>query len=116
MQIPNMFKEIIKNTFYDKTVDIYEAVEETGEELDTIMVKGPIKEDKLPCNVHFIGNEVVKKEFGLDIEANILVTCNKTKADISNILTYLGQDYTITGKLPCDSHTKLFASLGGLNE
>ena len=115
MQISSLFKEAIKNTFYDKKIDIYATIEQIGEELDTIMVKGDLKESNLPCNVHFIGNDVAKKDYGLNIEANILVTCDKTVAEISDILTYLNQDYTITGKLTPDSHTKLFAKLGGLN-
>lgn len=115
MQISNLFKEVIKNTFYDKEIDIYGTIEEIGEELDTIRVKGKVKESNLPCNVHFIGNDVAKKDYGLDIEANIMITCDKTIAQISDILTYLNQDYTITGKLTPDSHTKLFAKLGALS-
>lgn len=115
MQISNLFKEVIKNTFYDKKIDIFGTKEETGEELDTIMIKGEIIEKDLPCNIHFIGNDVVKKDYGLDIEANIMVTCDKSVAQISDILTYSNQDYIITGKLTPDSHTKLFAKLGGLD-
>lgn len=115
MQIPNLFKEVIKNTFYDKKIDIYGTTDEIGLELDDIKVKGELKESNLSCNVHFIGNEVAKQNYGLDIEANIMVTCDETVADLSDIITYQGQDYTITGKLTPDSHTKLFAKLGGLN-
>lgn len=115
MQISNLFKEVIKNTFYDKKIDIYGTTEEVGEELDTIMVKGELREKDVPCNVHFIGNEVAKKDYGLDIEANIMVTCDKTVAKISDILTYLDKNYTITGILTPDSHTKIFAKLGGLS-
>lgn len=115
MQIPNLFKEVIKNTFYDKEIDIYETIEKTGEELDTIRTKGNLKEEKIPCNVHFIGNEVAKKDYGLNIEASIMITCDKTVAQMTDILAYLGQDYIITGKLTSDSHTKLFAKLGGID-
>ncbi len=114
MDISRAFKETISNIFYDKEVDIYNTVEETGEELDTIKVKGELKEEKLSCNVNFIGNEVAKKDYGLDIEANIMITCDKTIAEISDIITYLNKDYIITGKLTPDTHTKLFAKLGGL--
>ena len=115
MEISNLFKEVIKNTFYDKKIDIYGTIEEIGEELDTIMVKGELKEKDLLCNVHFIGNDVAKKDYGLDIEASIMVTCDKTVAQISDIITYLNQDYTITGILTLDSHTKIFAKLGGIS-
>lgn len=115
MELPKNFVEIISENFYDKKIDIYETAEEVGEELDSIMIKGKLKESNVPCNVHFIGKEVAKKDYGLDIEANIMVTCNKTVAEISDILTYLDKDYAITGILTPDSHTKIFAQLGGLS-
>lgn len=115
MNIQKNFKKAIADIFYDKKIDIYGTKKEIGEELDTIIVKSDLKESNLDCNIHFIGNDVAKKDYGLNIEANILVTCDKTVAKISDILTYLNQDYTITGKLTLDSHTKLFAKLGGLN-
>lgn len=115
MNIPKDFKKSIANVFYDKKINIYGTAEKIGEELDTIMVKGELKEKSIPCNIHFIGNDVVKKDYGLDIEANIMVTCDKTVAKISDILTYLDKDYTITGMLTPDSHTKIFAKLGGIS-
>ncbi len=115
MDISTLFKQTIADIFYDKIVNIYSTKDETGEELDTIRTKGDLKEDNLSCNVHQIGNELAKKDYGLDIDANIMVTCDKTMAELGDILTYLNQDYCITGKLILDSHTKLFAKLGGLS-
>ena len=112
MNISSEFKEIISSVFYDKEIDVYNIVENVGEELDCTREKGEIKQAKLSCNVHFTSNEMVKKDFGLDIEANIMVTCDTTVAQIGDIITYQNQDYTITGKLTPDSHTKLFAQLG----
>ena len=112
MNISSEFKEIISSVFYDKQIDVYDIVENVGEELDCTREKGEIKQAKLSCNVHFTSNEMVKKDFGLDIEVNIMVTCDTTVAQIGDIITYQNQDYTITGKLTPDSHTKLFAQLG----
>lgn len=114
MKLPEEFNEIISSIFYDKLVDIYSSNEEIGEELDAIRVKGEIKEKEISCNVHQIGNEVAKEEYGLNIEANIMVTCNNTTANIGDILTYENEDYSITGKLKPDTHIKLFAKLGGI--
>lgn len=115
MNIPETFKKVIADTFYDKTIEIYEAIEDVGEELDIIRRKGNIKEPNLNCNVHSIGNEVAQKDYGLNIEANIMITCDNTSAKIGDILVYNDQNYDITGKLTPDSHTKLFAKLGDTN-
>lgn len=108
MNIPEEFKNTIASAFYDKKVEIYIPKEIVGEELDVERVKGDLKES-LECNVHFIGNEVAKKDYGLDIEANIMITCESSTGQIGDFLVYDNKDYCITGKLPLDSHTKLFA-------
>lgn len=112
MNIPEMFKKAIADTFYDKTVDIYETIEEIGEELDVIRKKGNIKQPNLSCNVHSIGNEVAQRDYGLNIEANIMITCSDTLAEIGDIIVYNNKNYIITGKLTPDSHIKLFANSG----
>lgn len=53
--------------------------------------------------------------YGLNIEASIMITCSKTLANENDIVTYKNLDYVITGKLILDSHIKLFAKLGGIN-
>ena len=115
MNIPETFKKAISDTFYDKEVDVYDILEETGEELDVVRKKGNIIEKSLKCNIHQTSNDLVLKDYGLNIEANIMITCDNTIAKIGDILTCKGQDYTITGKLTHDSHIKLFAKLGGTN-
>ena len=42
MNISETFKKVISDTFYDKEVDIYDILEETGEELDVVRKKGNI--------------------------------------------------------------------------
>lgn len=110
MNIPEEFKNTIASVFYDKKADIYNAEEIVGEELDVERVKGKLKEP-LECNVQFIGNEVAKKDYGLDIEASIMITCKSSVGEIGDFLVYDNKDYYITGKLPLDSHIKLFARL-----
>lgn len=112
MNIPEAFKKAIADTFYDKTVDIFGTIEEIGEELDVTRKKGDIKQPNLSCNVHSIGNEVAQKDYGLNIEANIMLTCNDTVADLGDMLIYDDKIYIITGKLTPDSHVKIFAKLG----
>ena len=115
MNISETFKKVISDTFYDKEVDIYDISEETGEELDVVRKKGNIIENSLECNVHQTSNDIVLKDYGLNIEASIMITCDNTIAEIGDILTYKEQDYIITGRLNLDSHIKLFAKLGGID-
>lgn len=115
MNISETFKKVISDTFYDKEVDIYDVLEETGEELDIVRKKDNIIEKSLKCNVHQTSNDLVLKDYGLNIEANIMIACDNTIAKIGDILTYKEQDYIVTGKLSLDSHIKLFAKLGGTN-
>lgn len=111
MNIPKEFKQIIADTFYDKEVLIYNSTEEVGEELDVIKTKGTLKET-LKCNVHQIGNKLVQQDYGLDIEADIMITCEETNALKGDLLEYANEVYTITEVLSPDSHTKIFAKVG----
>lgn len=114
MNIPKEFKQIIADTFYDKEVLIYNSIEEVGEELDVIKTKGTMKET-LKCNIHQIGNKLVQQDYGLDIEANIMVTCEETNALKGDLLEYGNELYTIAEILLQDSHTKIFAKAGEEN-
>ena len=108
MQIPILFKKIIENTFYDKETFIFYPHEEVGEEMDVMLTAGEMKE-QLKCNIHQIGNEIVQQDYGLDIEANIMITCSKTIAQKGDLLEYGNKLYIITEILKPDSHIKIFA-------
>ena len=41
------------------------------------------------------------------MEANAIVTCDTTKAEIGNILIYDNKEYTIKSLVPSDSHITL---------
>lgn len=116
MNISENFKKVISDTFYDKEIDIFSTIENVGEELDVAKKKGDVIENSLKCNIHQTSNDLVLKDYGLNIEANIMITCDNTKGNIGNIITYNQVDYVITGKLTLDSHTKLFAKFGGIND
>jgi len=111
MNIPDEFKGAISDFFYDKCISVYESKEVVGEEMDVTIEKGELKQNNLKCNVHLISNEIAKRDYGLDIQANILVTCDTTVAKIGDYLLYNDADFIVTGKLTPDSHTKLFAEV-----
>ena len=112
MQISELFKQVISDTFYDKEVEIYNTIETVGEELDVVRSKSNLKE-KLKCNVHNIGNEVLQQDYGLDIQANIMITCSSTQAIKGDIATYNNIDYIIVEILKYDSHIKIFGDSNG---
>ena len=111
MKISNFFKNIIKDTFYDKKIDVYSSIEVLGEELDTIITKGELKIQNLDCNVQNTSNDIVQREYGLTIEANIMVSCDGQDVKNTDIIIYNQVDYIVTGVLLFDSHTKIFAKV-----
>ena len=107
MNIPNVFKETMKKVFYDKNIEIWSSAELT----DSVgCVIGNGKGEKIEAikgNFQFTTQEYIQKEYGRDIEANAIVTCEKTQAQMGNIIPYDGIDYYVRGIIPSDSHVTL---------
>lgn len=107
MQIPEIFKKVIADTYYDKDIEIwtYETIKD-----DEGCVIGNGKLDKIDSfkgNFQFSTREYIQQEYGKEIEANAIVTCNKTKAEIGNILIYGNKEYAVKSLVPSDSHITL---------
>ena len=68
------------------------------------------KFDNFEGNFQFSTREYIQQEYGKEIEANAIVTCDKTIAQIGNILVYNSNDYTIKSKIISDSHTTLLVN------
>lgn len=110
MQIPDLFKETIKDTFYDKDIEIWTSgtiKDDEGSDVGTGKVE---KIDKFSGNFQFTTREYIQQEYGKEIEANAIVTCNKTVATIGNIAVYNNNDYDIKSKIARDSHTILLVN------
>lgn len=107
MQIPNLFKEVIKNTFYDKKIEIWSSGSVTDDEGSVIGNGKKEKIESFDGNFQFSSREYIQQKYGLDIEANAIVTCDKTVANIGDILVYDSKDYTIKSVVPSDSHITL---------
>ncbi len=110
MKIPEMFKQVIEDTFYDKKIEIWSSgtiKDDEGAEVGTGKVK---KIDNFEGNFQFSTREYIQQEYGKEIEANAIVTCDKTIAQIGNILVYNSNDYTIKSKIISDSHTTLLVN------
>lgn len=107
MKIPDLFKETIKDVFYDKEIEIWSFGTITDDEGAVI---GDGKQEKLEVfkgNFQYNTREYIQQEYGKEIEANAIVTCDKTVAKIGDILVYNEKDYLIKSIVPSDSHTTL---------
>lgn len=107
MKIPELFKQVIKDTFYDKKIEIWSSDTITDEEGATIGNGKKEKIDAFDGNFQFSTREYIQQEYGKEIEADAIVTCDKTVAQIGDILVYDSKDYTIKSIVPSDSHNTI---------
>lgn len=110
MKIPNEFKQVIANTFYDKEIEIWTLGIIKDDEGAVIGNGKAEKIDSFKGNFQFSTIEYVQQEYGKEIEANAIVTCDKTVAKIGDILAYNNNDYVIKSKVMPDSHTVLLVN------
>lgn len=107
MQIPEVFKQVIADTFYDKDIEIWTSGTIKDDE-GSIIGDGKLdKIDSFKGNFQFSTREYIQQEYGKEIQANAIVTCNETKAKIGNILIYDNEEYAIKSLVPSDSHITL---------
>lgn len=107
MKIPEEFKQAITDTFYDKDIEIWTSGtirDDEGSDIGTGKVE---KIDSFKGNFQFSTREYIQQEYGKEIEANAIVTCDKTLAEIENILVYNNENYTIKSLIIGDSHTTI---------
>ena len=112
MKIPETFKQAIADTFYDKDIEIWTEGTIKDDE-GSVIENGKLEKiDSFKGNFQFSTREYIQQEYGKEIEANAIVTCDKTVAEIGNILVYGNKDYIIKSIVPSDSHTTILV-LGG---
>lgn len=110
MKIPNEFKQVIADIFYDKDIEIWLSGTIKDDEGAVIEDEKQKKIDSFKGNFQFTTREYIQKVYGLEIEANAIVTCDKTLATIGDIVVYENNDYTIKSKITGDSHTILLVN------
>lgn len=104
MEIPEEFKKAIADIFYDKDIEIWTSGTIKDDE-GSVVENGKIEKiDSFKGNFQFSTREYIQQEYGKEIEANAIVTCDKTVAEIGNIVVYNNNDYTIKSLVPSDSH------------
>lgn len=104
MKIPETFKQAIADVFYDKDIEIWTKGTMKDDE-GAVIGNGKIQKiDSFKGNFQFSTREYIQQEYGKEIEANAIVTCDKTVAEIGNILVYNDKEYEIKSLVPSDSH------------
>ena len=104
MKIPEEFKKAIADTFYDKDIEIWTSGILKDDE-GSVVGNGKLEKiDTFKGNFQFSTREYIQQEYGKEMEANAIVTCDKTVAEIGNILVYNDKEYEIKSLIPYDSH------------
>lgn len=111
MQISDLFKQTIKDTFYDKKIEIWTSGTITDDEGAVVGSGKKDLIDEFDGNFQFKTREYIQKEYGMEIEANAIVTCNKTVASIGDVLVYKEEDYEIKSIVHSDSHITLLVQI-----
>ena len=89
MKIPEIFKQVIADTFYDKDIEIWTSGTIKDDE-GSIVENGKLEKiDSFKGNFQFSTREYIQQEYGKEIEANAIITCEKTLAKEEDILIYL---------------------------
>ena len=93
MKIPEEFKKVIADTFYDKDIEIWTEGTIKDDE-GSVVGNGKLEKiDSFKGNFQFSTREYIQQEYGREIEANAIVTCDKSNAEIGNILVYNNKEY-----------------------
>lgn len=112
MKIPEKFKQVIADTFYDKSIEIWTKGTIKDDE-GAVIGNGKLEKiDSFKGNFQFSTREYIQQEYGKEIEANAIVTCDKTVAEIGNILVYNDKEYEIKSLVPSDSHITILVEGG----
>lgn len=119
MKITDLFKQVIADTFYDKELKIMNTEKEEVRDDEGCIIeteKDTVKET-IMGNFQFSTLEKVQQEYGKEIIAECIASCEDTQATVDDTLVYLGKEYEIKAIIPYDSHkTILLHRAGDLDE
>ena len=96
--------ELTEKYFYDKLITFYRHNQQLDSEGGR---KKGTKEtlDTIKCNVHPTSNRQLKENFGIDIDAKLMITCsNKERIDKGFKFEYRDIEYEVIEILYYDSH------------
>lgn len=88
MNIPEIFNQVIADAFYDKDIEIWTSGTIKDDE-GAVVGSGKLEKiDSFKGNFQFQTREKIQQEYGQEIEANAIVTCENTIAKEGDILVY----------------------------
>lgn len=101
MRIPQGFKDVIKNTFYDKVLTLYTTSTEVS---DTGWVRQKANSGTtFSGNIQFDKLDRVREEYGLDQSVSATLTTDQVLGE-DQIIGYAGKAYKVIRSLKRDSH------------
>lgn len=108
MRIPNKFKQVIKDTFYDKEVDLYSVT--TEPDSDGFVRKGEpaTKTGSFLGNVNFDKLDAIQEEYGIDQDIDITISTDED-VSLDQVISYGGRFYKVIRAIQNDSHNLLIA-------
>lgn len=106
MQIPDDFKSVIADTFYDKTITLYTVEEVVDEEGWARMSE--TESDSFVGSVSFSELAKVQEEYGLR-EAIDMVVSTHEDVSVGSVLGYGDHLYKVVSAIPFDSHYLILA-------
>ena len=115
MNIPDTFKNAVKNAFYDKHIDVCTCTKNFDDEGDYYEIKTDII-NSFNGNVSFSNFKAVKEQYGIDYNIDITITTgieNNDKFNLNDLISYQNITYEITDKIVCDSHILAVGKIWG---
>ena len=107
MKIPQSFKDVIASTFYDKPITFYSR-ENTVDIEGGNVLNQPTNEVTILCNANQVTHERLIKEYGIDLDASLMLTCSELEKLSEDLyLTYMSDEYVVKKVLHYDSHMKV---------
>lgn len=103
MYIPNVMKQKIANTFYDKEVLVLESKSIQDSE-GGISYKGLTSKDSFMGNVSFSNNKTIQEDYGLDYEIDISITTDYDKLKHHDLIKFKDIIYDVSDIIISDSH------------
>lgn len=108
MKIPASFKKNIKNTFYDKEIDVYEQTEVNNSGWITIELTDT--ETPFFGNVQFKNLGQIQEDYGIREDIDVAISTD-ADIDLNTIVKYNDRYYKVIQAIPSDSHNLLIGKV-----
>lgn len=105
--IPSKMNKLIEKYFYDKSIELFSDETEISAEGGRKKL-GKEVVMSIMCNANPTSNRLLKENFGIDIDASLMITCSPDlEIKKGYTFSYKGIDYEVVQTLPHDSHQKV---------